>query len=37
MMTETHQCSNRPMNGAFSGLLLAHSFENGKMPSRPIS
>lgn len=25
------------MNGAFLGLLLAQSLENGIMPSRPIS
>ena len=37
MMTETSQCSKRPIKGAFSGLLLAHSLENGRIPSRPIS
>jgi hypothetical protein len=37
MMTETSQCSNKPMNGALRGLLLAHSLENGSMPSLPIS
>ena len=37
MMTETSQCSNRPINGALRGLLLAQSLENGRMPSRPTS
>jgi hypothetical protein len=37
MMTDTHQCSKRPINGAFNGLLLAHNLENGIIPSRPIS
>lgn len=37
IMTETSQCSQRPMKGALNGLLLAHNRDNGRMPSRPIS
>jgi hypothetical protein len=37
MITETSQCSKRPMKGALRGLLLAQRRENGRMPSRPIS
>jgi len=37
MMTETSQCSNKPMNGALRGLLLAQRREKGSIPSRPIS
>jgi hypothetical protein len=37
MITDTSQCSNRPMNGALRGLLLAHNFEKGRIPSRPTS
>lgn len=37
MITDTSQCSKRPMNGVLKGLLLAQSRENGKIPSRPIS
>jgi len=37
MITETSQCSKRPMKGALRGLLLAQRRENGRIPSRPIS
>lgn len=37
IMTDTSQCSKRPMNGAFNGLLLAQRRDHGMIPSRPIS
>lgn len=37
MMTETSQCSKRPIKGAFNGLFEARIFPQGIIPSRPIS
>jgi hypothetical protein len=37
IITDTHQCSNNPINGALRGLFEAHNREKGRMPSRPIS
>jgi hypothetical protein len=37
VITDTSQCSKRPMNGALKGLLLAQRRDQGRIPSRPIS